>query len=617
MPSQRQANQASGNVTVPNSSDDTTGSAEPDPASKSVGQVVAASSEQTAHSDPYRLASFLLVVGIVTTLVAVSSSWTSTDPTLHRLLDGPTNGWIPLLSSLLALAVYPRFRLGKWPATATVALVSFSALGRVLASQALDNFMRTWGWWVGLAGAGLLLAAAVITVGSRIVDRDQPRFQMPRTIRQLGGIAALIVVIFGLWTMASLLRVTESVSWPPAPGAITAEDAQIAAEEFAAENRHPFDIALEYEWSTAATIEAWPDGVEFFPRIFADIEGAESSVHIIMFGWKSGELGNEMANLVERKLAEGVEVRLLVDAAGSGPYDESWEMYEQLANAGAQIVVNDTRSIDEEAAAALSVPESDSADDEIGSFEHRKLYVIDGEVAWTGGAGIEDHFRNGEFHDVMIRVTGDVVRQIQAVFLTSFASHDAPLPDDLGRYFPEPANAGETPTAVVQTVPGGFASATQQVREMIDGAEQRLDIMNPYLTDEDIVGRVVAAAERGVDVRVLVSEESNSAAAQRATEHFYSSMIDAGVEIWEYPDAVVHAKVVVADDVVHVGTLNLDAWSLYRDFEVALVAESPAVAEMFRERIFGPDYAISTLATKPSGFDQRVNWMFYKLTWFL
>ena len=568
-------------------------------------------------SGRYKSASVLLFAGIVTTLVGVSSSWTSTDPTLHRLLDGPTNGWIPLLSSVLAIAVYPRLRLGRWPAIVTVALVSFSAVGRVLASQALDNFMRTWGWWVGLAGASLLLVAAGVSAATRITDRDQPRFHLPRTIGQVGGIAVLIIVIFGLWTMARLLRVTEEVSWPPAPGAITAANAQGATEEFGAENRHPFDIALEYEWSTADTIEVWPDGFEFFPRIMADIEGAESSIHIIMFGWQSGDVGIEMADLFESKLADGVEVRVLVDSAGSEPYTESREMYERLADAGAQIVVNDTRSIDEAAAAALSIPESDSDDDERGSFEHRKLYVIDGAVVWTGGAGIEDHFLNGEFHDVMVRVTGDIVRQVQAVFLTSFASHDAQLPDDLSRYFPEPADRGDIPTAVVQTVPGGFASATQQVREMIDGAEQRLDIMNPYLTDEDIVDRIVRAAERGVDVRVLVSEESNSAAAQRAMEHFYSSMIDAGVQIWEYPDAVVHAKVVVADDIVHVGTLNLDAWSLYRDFEVALVAESPAVANTFREQIFDPDVAISSLATKPSGTDRMVNWVFYKLTWFL
>jgi len=66
-------------------------------------------------------------------------------------------------------------------------------------------------------------------------------------------------------------------------------------------------------------------------------------------------------------------------------------------------------------------------------------------VAWTGGAGIEDHFSNGGYHDVMVRVTGDVVRQAQAAFLASFRAHGASLPVDLSRYFPEPADPGSTP----------------------------------------------------------------------------------------------------------------------------------------------------------------------------
>ena len=75
--------------------------------------------------------------------------------------------------------------------------------------------------------------------------------------------------------------------------------------------------ALAYAWSTAATIEPWAEGKNFFPRIFADVEAARSSVHILMFGWREGEVGTEMADLLKRKLAEGVEVRVIVDGFGS------------------------------------------------------------------------------------------------------------------------------------------------------------------------------------------------------------------------------------------------------------------------------------------------------------
>ena len=132
-----------------------------------------------------------------------------------------------------------------------------------------------------------------------------------------------------------------------------------------------------------------------------------------MFGWREGEVGTSLAELLEKKLDQGVEVRVIVDRFGSRPYQEAQEMFTRLADAGAQIVVNDVFPIDRDGL----FPDDRSFDwrqDEVGRADHRKLYVIDGKVAWTGGAGIEDHFENGGFHDVMVRVTGDVVRQAQA-----------------------------------------------------------------------------------------------------------------------------------------------------------------------------------------------------------
>jgi cardiolipin synthase len=214
-------------------------------------------------------------------------------------------------------------------------------------------------------------------------------------------------------------------------------------------------------------------------------------------------------------------------------------------------------------------------------------------------------------------VTGDVVLQLQSVFLSSFASHDARLPANLERYFPTQPSAGSSPAAVVQVVPGGFVSATQQAREMIDNAEERLDIMNPYLTDPDMIERIGNAAERGVDVRVVVPANLNRSAPESALRHRYRDLIESGVEIWEYPDALSHAKLIIADDTVHFGTLNLDAWSLYRDFEVAIVSENPEAAALFAERVFEPDIAISKPGIAPSGIGRLSNWVLDKFTWFM
>ena len=359
------------------------------------------------------------------------------------------------------------------------------------------------------------------------------------------------------------------------------------------------------------------EGVSFFPRILADVEAAQSSVHILMFGWREGEIGMTMAGLLERKLADGVDVRVIVDSFGSRPYEQAREMFTRLAAAGAQIVVNDLFPLDRDGL----YPDDQRIDwrqDEVGRADHRKLYVIDGAVAWTGGAGIEDHFENGGFHDVMVRVTGDVVRQAQAAFLTSFRGHGGPLPDDLSAYFPEPDEAGTTPVALAQVIPGGFVAASQALREQIDGARERLDVMNPYVTDRDMIERILAAARRGVRVRLVVSETSNNAQASAALEHRYADLLEAGVEVWEVPGTVVHAKVVVADDIVSFGTVNLDAWALYRNSEIMMIARSPETAALLEERLFEPDIARSNPGRPPSGTSERFqSWLWDKLSSFL
>ena len=422
-------------------------------------------------------------------------------------------------------------------------------------------------------------------------------------------LAAAFVVVY-----RQVLGVTQRPSWPPPPDAVTPAAAQAATERFSG---RPHDAALSFAWSTAATIEPLVEGKSFFPRIFADVEAARSSVHILMFGWREGEVGTKMAALLRRKLTEGVEVRVIVDGFGSRPYKEAREMFTGLADAGAQIVVNDVFPLDRDGL----YPDDQSVDwrqDEVGRADHRKLYVIDGAVAWTGGAGIEDHFENGGFHDVMARVTGDVVRQAQAAFLTSFSGHGGPLPVDLSPYFPEPEDAGTTPIALAQVIPGGHVAASQAIREQIDGARERLDVMNPYLTDRDMIERILAAARRGARTRVVVSETSNNAQATAALKHRYQDFLDAGVEVWELPGTVVHAKVVVADDVVSFGTVNLDAWALYRNNEITMIARSPDAAALFEERLFEPDIARSKPGVPPSDTRERFqSWFWDKLSSFL
>jgi phosphatidylserine/phosphatidylglycerophosphate/cardiolipin synthase-like enzyme len=213
------------------------------------------------------------------------------------------------------------------------------------------------------------------------MSREPSRAARARRARAALAIVGLMGAAFFVLVFRQVLGITQRPSWPPPANAVTAAGAEAATKAFAGrDGTRPHDADLDFAWSTAATIEPLVEGKRFFPRIFADVEAARSSVHILMFGWREGQVGTKMAALLERKLAEGIEVRVILDAFGSRPNGDAREMFTALAEAGAQIVVNDVLPLDRDGL----YPDDRHIDwrqDEVGRADHRKLYVVDGEVA--------------------------------------------------------------------------------------------------------------------------------------------------------------------------------------------------------------------------------------------
>src|SRR6185312_7396232 len=169
---------------------------------------------------------------------------------------------------------------------------------------------------------------------------------------------------------------------------------------------------------------------------------------------------------------------------------------------------------------------------QLGHFYHRKIFIIDGQIGWVGGAGIEDWFYDGSFHDVFVRITGDAVAQMQMTFLTDFRFQGGPLPTNLDPYFPAPAQAGSIPTTFVTNVPGEeHRAVTDAIWDLIEHAQTRLDIIDPYVADTGTLQRVMAAARRGVKVRFIVPAQSNSPPVQWALEYHYQDLQAAGVAV--------------------------------------------------------------------------------------
>lgn len=419
-------------------------------------------------------------------------------------------------------------------------------------------------------------------------------------------VGVLVVTLIAGWR---ILRFDAAPSiYPPPPNAVPANLAEVAAERIVEQptvNRE--DLAVDFAPAQAASVELYVDGQNFYPPLLADIESAKSSIHFEEYGFTPGQVGDQFVAALTQKAQQGVPVRMIVDRQGSHIDTASGSMYDTLVGGGSQVGVNYPYVF-----SWIGLLGTDQSIDwrfqQLLHFYHRKMFIIDGQIGWIGGAGIEDYFYDGSFHDVFVRVTGDIVSQMQLDFLTDYRFHGGQLPSgpgDLDPYFPRPAQGGSIPTTFVVNVPGeDHRAVTDAIWDVIDHARNRLDIIDPYVADSGTIDRIVAAGRRGVKVRLIVPADSNAPPVQWALEHHYQDLMDAGVTVYLHP-ILPHAKVIVADDRVLVGSTNLDAWALFRNWETSLVIEDRRVADLFEAQLVEPDVGVSSVATPPSGL-QRV-----------
>jgi cardiolipin synthase len=366
-------------------------------------------------------------------------------------------------------------------------------------------------------------------------------------------------------------------------------------------------LALAFDESSAASAEVLVEGRNFYPRMLEDIASASSSVHVNQFGFRPGAVGDAFADALMRKAAEGVPVRLVVDRQGSDPERSSRALYDRLAAAGVAVCV--VRATKPRVAAGPLGSEGATRWNlaGLGHVDHRKLAVVDGRVGWVGGAGIEDHFQDGRFHDLFVRVTGPVVAQLQLVFLASFRWLGGEMRlAELEALFPllDPG-PDAVPALVLHNAPGRYRPITDAIARLLEGASETLDVVNPYVTDRGMIRRIEHAARRGVRVRLFVPANANNWACAAAQQFHHARLLNAGVDILEYP-AMLHAKAFVRDgEEVLAGTCNLEAWSLKRFFEIDVLVRSEALASQLDERFCAPAAEVSSAGRPLTGATER------------
>jgi cardiolipin synthase len=367
------------------------------------------------------------------------------------------------------------------------------------------------------------------------------------------------------------------------------------------------DTAIAFSESVASTVEVLVEGEAFYPPMLRDIEAASRSVHVNQFGFRPGAVGDVFADALVRKAGAGVPVRLVVDRQGSDPDGGARAHFERLAAAGVEICVVRATRLRAPAGPLGAGGGTGWNLSALGHVDHRKAVIVDGRIGWVGGAGIEDHFQDGRFHDLFVRVEGPVVSQLQLVFLASFRWLGGEVPlDELDALLPSwEAGAGTIPATVLHNAPGRYRPITAAIARLLDEAGRTLDVVNPYVTDRAMIRRIADAARRGVRVRLFVPADANNWACAAAQQFHHAGLLDAGVRILEYP-TMLHAKAFVRDaEEVLAGTCNLEAWSLKRFFEIDLLIRSRETAAEFEERFSAPAEAVSAPGRRLTGVRPR------------
>ncbi len=315
------------------------------------------------------------------------------------------------------------------------------------------------------------------------------------------------------------------------------------------------------------------DGRSAFEAMMEAIRSARRHIHLETFIFQPDETGCRFLDLLAQKSREGVEVRLLYDAMGSLRLHRRTllPLLEAGGRCTAFLPLNPLRRRIQ-----------------VNLRNHRKILVVDGQVAFTGGLNIGREYlgqdtRFGFWRDTHLRLEGPAVSGLQRVFIEDW---DFAADEHLqgARYFGDARAAGPYPVQVVYSGPDLELKSIREVYfAAILRARERLWIATPYFVpDAGLRDALRLAGYRGVDVRLLCQYHPDKWIPYFAGRYYWGEVLDAGVKVYQYTKGMMHAKVVLVDgEWASVGTANLDMRSLHLNFEVnCLIYSQQATAEL-------------------------------------
>ncbi|AAT05241.1 cardiolipin synthase [Listeria monocytogenes] len=351
-------------------------------------------------------------------------------------------------------------------------------------------------------------------------------------------------------------------------------------------------------------VELFVDGHEKFDALIADIEKAKDHIHLIYYIFHSDELGNRLMRVLERKAAEGLNVKIIYDAMGSRTTKKSF--FRTFQKNGGLV-----RPFFPSKLPLINF--------RLNYRNHRKLAIIDGDVGYIGGFNIGDEYlgaskKFGYWRDTHLRVHGKAVYAMQTRFIMDWNSASSTHKIDYkARYFPTFHGKGHTSMQIVSSGPD---SEWQQIKngyiKMINAAKKTIYLQSPYfIPDASLLEAIKIAALSGVDVRVMIPNKPDHAFVYRATTNYAGELMETGAKIFIYDNGFIHAKTLVVDgEIASVGTANMDFRSFRLNFEVnAFIYEKQMVQKL--EDAFLEDILKSYQLT-PELYAKRSLWIKFK-----
>ncbi|GDY09538.1 MAG: cardiolipin synthase [Planctomycetota bacterium] len=435
------------------------------------------------------------------------------------------------------------------------------------------------GWLLSILGYGLTLLLLPVVL---LVKKRQPvssvAWMLAIVFIPIGG--AVLFLVFGINRVerrkASKQRSTEQLA---EQRPVLSEPLRLPRDDDRPETRRLMRLTqrLTDEWPTEGnSIELLTDTNRTLGLIEQALLSASESIHLEYYIWQPDRTGTRIRDLLIRKAREGVRVRYLYDGIGS--FWLTKRFLRPMHDAGIQI--------------ATFLPGQTFRERwSLNLRNHRKIAVIDGRIAFTGGMNIGDEYIGrssafGFWRDAHLRVVGPEVRRHQMVFAEDwfFATGEV-LPD--AESFPPSEAAG---TVMAQTVSGGPEEETSVFQALmlaaINEAQDRVQLVTSYFAPPTaIITALENAAFRGVHVRLLLSGRLNHVWTLLAGRSVYDSLLKAGVEISEYQRGLLHSKTLTIDG--HwslVGSANVDCRSLFLNFESGVVLYDERLAEQLEQQ---------------------------------